>query len=274
MRFFVPAALLLLPAVGLAQTSAPFHPYLDTSEKHIVMLGATRQNADVELRATRNALPEVGLELDDLGLDDRYNSWMAEYRYRINDRWGIFVGAFTFDVDGRREVTEEFNFEGTVFEAGASLDSELQVDNYIADVMYTAYRSDSAELLLGAGLHAFDLDVALEGRVFVGDLEATRSAADSQLLAPLPNLRAQGFYAITPRLGAAATVGWLSANYDDWDGDFLYLHARLHYRLKAGFGISAGYQFTDIDLTEEKSRGENEYDIRFDGPTVQLSYSF
>ena len=140
--------------------------------------------------------------------------------------------------------------------------------------MYTAYRSDRAEILVGGGLHMFQFDAEITGRAFVEEFDATRTSASDDILAPLPNLRAQGFYAFTPRLAAAATLGWLSANVDDFDGDFLFLHARLFYRFKGGFGVSAGYQFTDIDLEQKKSNGKNEYSIDFDGPTVQLSYAF
>jgi hypothetical protein len=265
------SASLAAPAVAEPQ---PFHPYLDTSDKHLLLLGYTRQHADVELSAQRDPLPDASIDLDDLGTDDTYNSWLAEYRYRINERWGVVAGAFTFKVDGSREISRDFNYDGVEFEAGASVETDIEVDTYIVDVLYTAHRSDRAELLVGGGLHMFDFSAELTGRVFAGDLEASRSTASDDILAPLPNLRAQGFYALTPRLGVAATVGWLSANYDDYDGSFTFLHARLLYRFDGGFGISAGYQFTDIELEEKKSNGSNEYNIEFDGPTVQLSYSF
>lgn len=270
----VPAALLAIAATTTPATADALHPYLDTSEKHTLLLGYTRQQADVELSAQRNPLPEASIDLDDLGTDDAYNSWLAEYRYRINDRWSIVAGAFTFRVDGQRSVSRDFNYDGIEFTAGASLETDIEVDTYIVDVLYTAHRSERTELLVGGGLHMFDFSSELTGRVFAGELEASRSSASDDILAPLPNLRVQGFYAFTPRLGAAATLGWLSANYDDYDGDFLFLHARLLYRFENGFGLSAGYQLTDIDLKQDKSNGNNEYKIEFDGPTLQLSYSF
>ena len=268
------AATLAIAAIPATAQTEAFHPYLDTGEKHTLMLGYTRQQGDVTLSAQRDPLPETSIDLDDLGTDDAYNSWLVEYRYRINDRWGIVAGAFTFEVDGSRTVSRDFNWEGVEFEAGVSLQTDIEVDTYIVDVLYTAHRSERAELLVGGGLHMFDFSAELTGRVFAGDLEASRSNATDDILAPLPNLRAQGFYAFTPKLGAAATLGWLSANYDDYEGSFVFLHARLLYRFDGGFGLSAGYQFTDIDLEQDKSNGKNEYEIEFDGPTLQLSYSF
>ena len=272
MKHILALVLATLPVAALCQEAT--HPYFRGDKNHALMLGATWQKADVELAATRNNLGGAKLALGDLGLDNDYTSWMAEYRYRINDKWSLSIGAYTFEADGGREVARDFNFDGVEFKAGASLDTKLGVDTYIVDVLYSVYRGEHSEVMLGGGLHAFDLSADLSARVFIGDRESTSSSAGDSILAPLPNLRGQWLYALTPRLSLLATAGWLSANYDEFDGEFIYGHARLHYVLGAGFGVSAGYQFTRIDLTQEKNRGENSYELEFEGPTLQLTYSF
>jgi hypothetical protein len=91
----------------------------------------------------------------------------------------------------------------------------------------------------------------------------------------LPNLRFQGFYALNHRWGLILTGGWLSASYDDYDGDFTYLHLRTTYRVTDHFSASLGYQYTSFDLTHEKSRyRETEFDVDMDGPTIVFSYAF
>ena len=259
---------------GTAWAQEPVHPYLDPSNKHIILLGATSQTADATISSARRGKPGVDLDLDDLGTDDRYDSWMAEYRYRFNENWGIAVGAYTFEVDGNRTADRDFDYDGVEFKAGVSLDTELEVDTYIIDLMYTAYRGERAELLLGGGLHMFDFSASIRGSVFVGDQQASRESASDDLLAPLPNLRMQGFYAFTPHLAGLATLGWLSADYEDYEGDFRYLHARLHYGFDNGLGLAVGYQYTDVDVSERTSTKTTSFDIEFSGPSVQLTYAF
>lgn len=227
----------------------------------------------MELSALREPFPGASIGLDDLGTEDSLNSWLAEHRYRINDRWGIVAGAYKFEADGDRLVSRGFDYEGVEFEASAALATDSEIDTYIFDVMRAAYRSDRSKILIGGGLHMFDLSASLTARAFVGGSEASFAAVADDVLAPLPNLNAQGFYAFTPRLAATATLGRLSGNVDDDEGSFLFLHARLWYRFQSGFGISAGYQFTDIDLEKEKPNGKK-YEIEFEGSTVQLSYAF
>ncbi len=243
--------------------------------KHVIGIGAAHQEADAAIRASVSDLPEVEVDLDDLGMGDDYTSWSLEYRWRFAPRWMLSAMAYTFDEDGRRSVERDFNFDGVVFKAGASVDTELSIDTYIVDVVYEVYQSEQLEIMLGGGLHAFDLETSITGRAFIGDIERERTTGTSELLAPLPNLRAQALYQISDHWGAYMAAGWLSASYEDFDGDFAYLHARAGYWFNEHWAASLGYQWVDIDLTQEKSRDrETQLDATFRGPTLQLIYRF
>ena len=70
------------------------------------------------------------------------------------------------------------------------------------------------------------------------------------------------------------TVGWLSANVDEWSGSFTYLHARAHYAFTHRWGASLGYQFTDVDVERDQGRRETAFDMQFTGPTLQVTWLF
>lgn len=243
--------------------------------RHVIGAGAAYQGADTSVRASVPNLPEVKLDLDDLGMDDTYNSWSLEYRWRFASRWMLVAMAYTFDQDGRRTVDRDFNFDGVEFQAGASVDTGLSIDTYIVDLLYQVYRSDNTEIMLGGGLHAFDLDATIRGQAFVGDIERESDSGTSDLLAPLPNLRAQATHKLRDNWAISVTLGWLSASYGDYDGSFAYLHPRVAYRISGGWAASLGYQYVDVDLTQEKSNGrELALDATFTGPTLHLHYRF
>jgi len=263
----------MLPVCANAQDESGRHPYFNN--KHSIAIGATTHTANSEVTASVSGLPEVSLNLDDLDVDDRYTSWLLEYRWRITPKWVLVVAGYTFESDGSIGAARDFNFDGIEFEAGFQVDTDMEVDTYIVDVMYSVYLNDRSELLLGGGLHMIDFSMELEGKVFAGDLEASDQTGTSDLLAPLPNLRLQGFYAFTNKWALGFTGGWLSANYGDYDGSFGYVHLRTLYRLSPHFSVSVGYQYNGIDLTYEKSKNrEIKLDMDFDGPTAQLAYHF
>lgn len=267
-------ALLLLLAVASPLAPGAEQHGLFTA-KNVIGVGAAYQTADATLRASVGDLPDVSVDLDDLGVDDEDWSWALEWRWRFKPKWMLVALAYQFDQDGGRSVQRDFNFDGKEFQAGASVDTEMSLNTYILDVMYSVYQSEKAEVFIGGGIHAIDLEASISGRAFVGDLERQRSTGSSEILAPLPNLRAQGFYSFNKRWGASLSMGWLSANYDDYDGGFLYIHPRVAYMLGESWAITAGYQFVDIDLEHQKSGGrEAEFDLNFQGPTLMLNYRF
>jgi len=257
----------------LAQEPKPsLHPYLDRS--HQFLVGAYFQELHAEIRETRGPLPQQAVNLRHLGVDDTDTTWHLEYRYRINERWGLVASAQHFSDQGTRGNIREFNFAGVTFPVGAQLHTEIDVDTYIFDVVYTTYRSQRAEVAIGVGIHAFNFATKIEGKAVAGRNKNTDSVAFEELLAPLPNLRLQGFYAIDPRWSLTGSFGWMSANVDEWSGDFLYLHGRLQYRFADKLGLALGYQFTDIDISRKKQRRQSEYDLEFSGPSLQLTYGF
>ena len=73
---------------------------------------------------------------------------------------------------------------------------------------------------------------------------------------------------------AGATLGWLSITYDEYDGNFSYVHARTTYNFTDHFGVSLGYQYVDLDFTRDRDRGETGIEASFDGPSVVLTYGF
>ncbi len=267
------AAILLLSSVSQAQADS-LHPQLDA--KHTIIVGAYWQNADAEFYANVDAqqIPNTKIDLGDLGMSESDTSVMAEYRYRLNEKWLFSLGGYIFRTDGSVESKKTFNYDGVEFEAGVQLDSKLKMDTYIADILYNVYSTEKSSIFIGGGFHVANIKTELETKVFVGDQERTGASGGDDLLAPLPNLRMQGIYAFSPKWVLTGTVGWLSLNYDDYEGSFTYLHARLGYNITEHFSVSAGYQFLSMDYSVKRKRSEAGTDLQFSGPTLQLGYHF
>ena len=161
-RFHSLAAVLLLACLSLPTWAENTHPLLD--DRHTFILGAYYQEADAEFFADSRDHPSRTLDLGDLGLDEQDTSWMAEYRFRLNEKWLFAFGAYTFDTSGSRSTVKEVEYDGVVYEAGTVIKSRLEADTFIAEAMYKLYGSDRAELFVGGGFHVFDFSAELEGQ--------------------------------------------------------------------------------------------------------------
>ena len=258
---------------SLAQDSkAGFGSFLDKT--HVLALGAAQQTMDAGIRATAGERDPIELKLKDLGVKDNDTSYYAAYQYRWKPRWALVGGAYAFKGSGGRTAQRDFNYDGVDYTAGTAIAAELTVDAYLLDVMYSARRGDNYELMVGGGIHALDLGSTISGSASINGEEARATRSGTTLLAPVPNLRFSGVWEPSDRVVLSATFGWLSANVDDYEGDFIYAHLRAMYRFSDRFGLSLGYQRTDLDSTQTRERSEINYDLRFDGPTLAVTYAF
>lgn len=266
------AAILPLACATAQVQSQSFHPQMDAT--HTFTVGAFYQDADASVFAAADGRPGAEIGLDDLGVTEDDTSWLLDYSYRLNENWQFSVGAYIFDVDGTRTISKDIDFGGTEFPVGTTIDTTFNVDTYIADVMYRVYGSERAEVFIGGGVHMLDISTELSRETFVGENSSSGGRANEDLLAPLPNLRMQAFFAITPKWAVSGTLGWLSLDYGDYEGSFSYLRARTSYRITDRLDVGLGYQYLDIDFTNERSRGESGLEAEFSGPSLRMSYSF
>lgn len=279
LRFVISAAALAgLSALSLAgDESADSERSLGghlLGAKHVIFAGTTRQSVNAIIGATAEGFDPVSLELKDLGVDNRDTSYYVEYRYRFKPKWEVLAGAYNFSGSGGSVSERDFNYGGIEFSTGSEIETELDIDAYIVDVMYTLSKSESYEFMLGGGIHALDLGAAIGGQVFVGDTVGEFRQSSATILAPVPNIRSSFVWAPTKRLALSVVGGWLSANIDNYEGDFIYAHLRANFQITDHFGIALGYQRTEVDITETRENSVVSFDVILNGPTLAVSYAF
>ena len=266
----------LVPASQLATNTAyaePIHSHL--TKKHLVTIGGYRQQSKASLTAARRNFEPTPVDLESMGLKDRDNTWLAEYRYRHNARWQYSLSIYRYRNSADTTAETAFNFDNVDVQVGAALKSSLTIDTYAFDAMYTLRRTDRSELTVGGGFHILDNDVVINSQRSVNNNDREEvERGRASLIAPLPNVRGTYFHAFTPKLSMTATAGWLSLSYKEYDGDFRYLRFKAEYLITDALGLNAGFQFASIDAQENVDRGYNRFDVEFSGVTVGVSYAF
>jgi hypothetical protein len=164
------------------------------------------------------------------------------------------------------------------FVAGRLVQTEFNMKTYLVDVAYSLVRNDKWDVMVGAGIHSFDFESSISGVAFINDgnnnivEKFTKASAD--VLAPLPNLRLGAIYMINPRWEVSSSVGWLSLEIDQIDGEYTYFDIATEYRFAQKFGIGASYQLANIDVTSAKGNSVDKVDLEFTGPSIYFTYGF
>ncbi|MEM1113536.1 MAG: hypothetical protein AAGI11_16595 [Pseudomonadota bacterium] len=263
-------ATLVLAVFGVSPTMAN-----SIQDTHTFRLGAYVQDVDVNAALTREPFDEVEINFDRvLGVEDSADTFFAGYTWRFTERWNLGVYLSTMSADGSRQASRDFTWDGEEYEAGSRVSTEFDLDTYLVTANYSFARNEHYEWGLGFGLHAFDIETTLEVAVQLDEFFENVRRSNSTVLAPLPNLRAYGTWAIAPKWEVSVDFGWLSVTYDDYDGDYLFFNAQTEYRITDRFGLGLSYQASQIDVTVDKSRGEDAFDIDLFGPSLYLTYGF
>ena len=244
-------------------------------DTHRFRVGAYEQDIDVTGAVTASGFPEINLDFDKvLGLEESSTTLFFSYQWRFKEKWSLQAVYSQMEADGGKLATKDFNYDGVEYTAGVRLDTDFDLDTYLLAVNYSWLRDDKKEVGIGFGLHAFDIDTTIAAAIGVDGQERQGARNNSQLTAPLPNVRGYGTYMITPKWEVSAAVGWLSFSYDDYDGGYLYLTAFTEYRFTDRFGIGLSYQAAEIDVSHEDSKAKEEFDIELYGPSIYLTYGF
>lgn len=234
---------------------------------------------DGYVASTRPNLPLDKVTFRDLDLKDDEDIIWANVNWRFSNRWQLGMSYSSFDSEGLEVATASGNYDGLEWEVGAVLASNLDVDFYIFDLSYDLVQRERARLGAGLGVHAadleFDLLVGVFGSVGGGDVEFVPVAfEETSFLAPLPNLSLVGGYKVTDSLYVEGRAGWFSLSYDNYDGDLLTLRFSAEWRPWQRVGLGVGYQIVDVDVDRDGSRGEDTFDLKFEGPILFISAGF
>ncbi len=240
---------------------------------HNLAVGLAFTGITPKITASRDGGGSAAVDFERLGVQDDDLNYFLEYRWRFKPKWALILTASKFDGTGFASARETFEFDDITVDAGADVRANVEIDVYLADVLYQVYESENSELMVGGGIHALDLGASLQVQTFLNEEEASLDRAGATLLAPVPNLRFSYLYS-TGRWGLTMNGGWLSANIDEYSGDFVYGHVRAHYRFAENWTASLGYQYTDIDVEQKRSLSTIGFDMVIDGPTFTVTYGF
>lgn len=248
-------------------------------DKLTFSIGAMSHGGDGFVVSTRPDLPIDRVTFKDLDLDDDEDIFWASLNWRFTNRWQLGLSYSSFDSDGLTEATASGNYDGIEWEVDAVLSSNLDVEFYILDFSYDFLQTERGHLGVGLGVHMADFEFDIEVGAFVSgagrdfDFEAT-AAEGSRVFAPMPNISLGGGYMLTDKVYVDGRIGWLSLDYDNYEGNLTTLRVSAEWRAWERTGIGVGYQFIDIDVDRKGSRGRDTFDLEFKGPILFMSVGF
>ena len=243
-------------------------------KRFVLRGGALFYNMSGDFSSNKDDRPKYTVDMDDLGLEDDYVTVFLSGSFRLGKRWRLQLDYFGYHEDSTKKSDFQFEFDDVLIPVGATVDSSLDIDVYVANLGYDIYQSNRSRITLGLGAHVADLDMEISGETQSGDTTVNLGEGDEDILAPLPNLYISGTYAIRENLIVNCSGGWMSMSYGDYDGDLVFARGTLEYWPFKNVGFGAGYAYTKADIEYDPGHKKETYDIKMPGPVVYLAVGF
>lgn len=267
----------LSPLVTLTSVLGVMASQTTWAEDYTVQLklGAFAQSTDATVSAARAGESGTDLSLSTLGHDDSNTNFWLSATWQFSERWQLWGNMSSFDSQG--SINRNFYFEfGDLdiptdiesVDGDMSVNSDFNADLYILNLGYELYQSSSVKIDAGLGLHVVQFGLDIDVDLTANDYSESLGSESSDVTAPLPNIVLFGQWTPAQHLTFSSTMGWLSLNYEDYEGDLLALELEVDYALTHNFGIGAGYRYIDYGVTKHGERLTSSFDSLFKGPTV------
>lgn len=243
----------------------------DSRERFNLQAGALFFDADGDFSSVREGWPTFSVSLDDIGIDTKDESFIGSFTWNMGDRWVLRFDTFGFDSSGSRTSTRDFTYDDTTVTIGTSLEGGVDLEIYMLNIGYRIIDTDRWDVGAGLGAHYIRLDFGFEATLSAnGDNVTVIGEEETKEEFPVPNLYAWTNYRVNDRLALTLSGGWLSANYDNYDGELYFLRTALELGITDRFGMGAGYWISNFDVERETSRRTERYDVDLPGPYAYL----
>lgn len=263
-------ALAASPSVLLAQDQ-PGHPLL-TSD---FLLNGGAFFPQKEFRLTVNgdiSRPDDPIDFEDaIGVKQDESTFAMDLTWRFGEKWSV-AGQYWQTSDSQTAaLDEDVQWEDVVFKEGTFVKGYVDFEVIRLFFGRTFSTSEKHEFGLGLGLHWLEIEAGLEGQVLtsLGDSEFYRGSVSAD--APLPNIGGWYTYALSPKWAVYSRLDWLSASIGDYSGGLWNLGAGVNWAFTDHFGVSASYNYFNLNLDVKKSYWNGSSDLSQHGPFLSLT---
>jgi hypothetical protein len=218
----------------------------------------------------------INLE-DDLGLDDERSDLRIDSFFRFGRKHRLNLGYLFLGRAAKRVVLDEqIEFEGVIFDVGASVESDFDTQSVKVAYSYSFVNNGRVDFGISAGLSTFyfEAGIAGDGTIVVeGEPIERFVVAEEKLIAPVPVGGIRFEYTIRPRLIFRTAAQYFAIGLDGWEADLYDWVASIDYYPGKHIGFGVAYDFTGIRYID-KGSDRLEFNYDYSGLVLYLNLNY
>jgi hypothetical protein len=258
----------LIPIQAVAQWETDQHPKL--TDRFLFAAGAFVPEKNLKLRVDGSS-PRTDIDFEEsLGLSSEETTGSGELRWRFGKKWSVSGQYFKTKDSATVALSQDIPWDDYILQAGSNVTAGIELS--VARLFFGRVFSSGQkhELGLGLGLHWLELGAFVEGEFFLNDESSGFRRESVSADAPLPNIGAWYWYALSPRWMVSTRLDWLGASIGDYSGGLWNANAGVTFQAWRNLGFSFSYQLFKLDVDVKKSDWRGGADLTYNGPFLAL----
>jgi hypothetical protein len=271
--FTMVSAGLLLP--GFANAEEGYGPGTDRFK---INLGAYFPAISTDIQVDIGDSP-IDLE-NGLGLSENETVLRLDGYWRFAKKHRLGFGYYRLNRDARKVLSGDLEIGDEIWYGGALVDSDLSLDFYQLNYMYSFYQGEKWEIggTIGAYWVRVENTIALAAEISSPQapnppgtpIQVGERFESDTFEGPLPLIGLVFEYYITPKWMATLRGGYFQLTYNNYKGSIGNLGASVEYQFTKTFGLGLGYDAFKLTLDAEDANSNDFASIEYQYHGVQV----
>jgi len=261
---------LLLP--GTAKAEEGYGPGTDRFK---INIGAYFPAVSTDLQV---GVGDGTIDLEEtLGLSEDETVLRLDGYWRFAKKHRLGFGYYRLDRDASSALSGDFEIGGETWYAGALIDTDLRLDFYSLNYMYSFYQGEKWEIggTIGAYWVRAETTIALAASITnpnppPPELVAGDLYENDTFEGPLPLIGLVFEYYITPKWMMTLKGGYFKLTINDYKGEITNLGASVEYQFTKTFGLGLGYDGFRLKVEAEDANSNDFASIEYKYSGVQV----
>ncbi|HKF42031.1 MAG TPA: hypothetical protein VKG01_02925 [Thermoanaerobaculia bacterium] len=272
----------VLGAVVLLLASAPAWAQIPEGVPENVRfrIGGIFASFSTEIIASRPGAPGSDINFTSEGLtDDHKNTFRGEGYWNFAGRSYLDFGYVKFSLEGSKQITKDFTFNGDVYKAGAQVSGETSSQYIYGAYRYGIVKNPNVHFGLSLGVSYAKLSAKLSATAGVQRPDGTviqgGASTERSISVPVPLLGADLEFQLAKGLTVMARVRGVGVTIDPYSGSWIEGAAGLNWYFGEHFGVGGAYEYQKITLKKDESTPDAfRFEQRYDGPRAYFLLTF
>jgi hypothetical protein len=267
------ATLLSLAALSAIAPSAHAVEPLDTFS---VRLGGYTSSFDTEVRADGETSQGTEVDLErDLDMDPDHLVGFVGFSWRPWEHHEFGLSYYATDTSKTKVLERDIEFDGTIYEANATVDTDWDIDAYEAYYVWWAASHETWALGPRVGMLWYSVDLKLSMEVDSNGNQidgSIRNEVNTDL--PAPTIGGAWRWTPSEQWRISAEAGYLSANVSSVDADIAFGRAGVEWFPWENWGFSADYVVNRIKAESDQDDFDGDFHFVDRGFRLGMVYRF